>query len=78
MLQCSNVFDRNYEAYKMRTRYIINQGGTSSTKTFSILQLLTAICLKYNKQIDIVGLSIPHLKSGVLNDMPFVCEQFRD
>ena len=76
MLQCSNVFDRNYEAYKKNTRYIINQGGTSSTKTFSILQLLTAICLKYNKQIDIVGLSVPHLKSGVLNDMPFVCEQF--
>lgn len=76
MLRCSNVFDRNYEAYKNQTRYIINQGGTSSTKTFSILQLLTAICLKYSKQIDVVGLSVPHLKSGVLNDMPFVCEQF--
>ncbi len=76
MLQCSNVFDRNFEAYKKGTRYIINQGGTSSTKTFSTLQLLTAICLKYNKQIDIVGLSVPHLKTGVLNDMPFVCEQF--
>ena len=76
MLQCSNVFDRNYKEYKKNTRYIINQGGTSSTKTFSILQLLVAICLKYNKQIDIVGLSVPHLKTGVLNDMPFVCEQF--
>lgn len=76
MLRCSNVFDRNYAEYKKGTRYIINQGGTSSTKTFSTLQLLTAIGLKYNKQIDIVGLSVPHLKSGVLNDMPFVCEQF--
>lgn len=76
MLQCSNVFDRNFKAFKAGTRYIINQGGTSSTKTFSTLQLLVAICLKYNKQIDIVGLSVPHLKSGVLNDMPFVCEQF--
>jgi phage terminase large subunit len=70
------VFDRNYSEYKKGTRYIINQGGTSSTKTFSTLQLLVAICLKYNKQIDIVGLSVPHLKTGVLTDMPFVCEQF--
>lgn len=76
MLKCSNVFDRNYKAFKGGLRYIINQGGTSSTKTFSTLQLLVAICLKYNKQIDIVGLSVPHLKTGVLNDMPFVCEQF--
>lgn len=76
MLQCSNVFDRNYKAFKEATRYIINQGGTSSTKTFSTLQLLVAICLKYNKKIDIVGLSVPHLKMGVLNDMPYVCEQY--
>ena len=76
MLQCSNVFDKNFKAYKGDIRYIINQGGTSSTKTFSILQLLVAICVKYNKQIDIVGLSVPHLKTGVLNDMPSVCAQF--
>lgn len=76
MLQCTKVFDYNYEAYKQNYRYIVNQGGTSSSKTFSTLQLLVAICLKYEKQIDIVGLSVPHLKSGVLNDMPAVCEQF--
>lgn len=76
MLQCTKVFDYNYDAYKQNYRYIVNQGGTSSSKTFSTLQLLVAICLKYEKQIDIVGLSVPHLKSGVLNDMPFVCEQF--
>lgn len=76
MLQCSNVFDRNYKEYKNNIRYIINQGGTSSTKTFSILQLLVAICIKYEKQIDIVGLSVPHLKQGVLNDLPTVCNQF--
>lgn len=76
MLQCTKVFDYNYDAYKQNYRYIVNQGGTSSSKTFSTLQLLVAICLKHEKQIDIVGLSVPHLKSGVLNDMPFVCEQF--
>ena len=76
MLLFSNVFDKNFKAFKDKLRYIINQGGTSSTKTFSILQLLVAICIKYEKQIDIVGLSVPHLKQGVLNDLPAICQQF--
>ena len=76
MLKCTKVFDYNYDAYKQNFRYIVNQGGTSSSKTFSTLQLLVGICLKYEKQIDIVGLSVPHLKTGVLNDMPFVCQQY--
>lgn len=76
MLKCTKVFDYNYKALKENYRYIINQGGTSSSKTFSTLQLLVAISLKYEKKIDVVGLSVPHLKTGVLNDMPFVCEQF--
>ncbi len=76
MLKCTKVFDYNYKALKENYRYIINQGGTSSSKTFSTLQLLVAISLKYDKKIDVVGLSVPHLKTGVLTDMPFVCEQF--
>ena len=76
-LTLTNVFDYNYEAYKSgQFRYIVNQGGTSSSKTFSILQLLTAIGYKYEKQIDVVGLSVPHLKSGVLNDIPKVFKQY--
>ena len=76
MLKCTKVFDKNYDAFKKKYRYIVNQGGTSSSKTFSILQLITAIVQKYDKHIDIVGLSVPHLKSGVLNDMPAIFEQF--
>ncbi len=76
MLKLSPVFKKNVAAYKDGTRYVINQGGTSSTKTFSILQLLVLLSLKYKLKIDIVGLSVPHLKSGVLNDMPPICEQF--
>lgn len=76
-LTLTKVFDKNYDAFKSnKYRYICNQGGTSSSKTFSVLQLLTAIAQKYTKHIDIVGLSVPHLKSGVLNDMPSVFEQF--
>ena len=77
MLCLTEVFHRNKDAYKdSQYRYIVNQGGTSSSKTFSILQLLTAIAYKHKKQIDIVGLSVPHLKTGVLNDIPKVFEQY--
>lgn len=76
MLQTSKVFDKNVEAWADdNVRYIINQGGTSSTKTFSVLQLLTMAALKHPLHIDIAGLNVPHLKSGVLNDMPAVCHQ---
>lgn len=76
-LRLTNVFRKNTEAYLSgKYRYIINQGGTSASKTFSILQLLTQIAQKRQKQIDIVGLTVPHLKAGVLNDMPKVMEGF--
>lgn len=76
MLRLTKVFDNNFLAYKNeKIRYVINQGGTSSSKTFSILQLLVLVCIKLPVRIDVVGLSVPHLKSGVLNDMPAVCEQ---
>lgn len=74
MFQCSNVFFKNKDGYKdKKIKYVINQGGTSSTKTYSILQLLLILSIKYPLKIDIVGLSVPHLKSGVLNDMQSIC-----
>lgn len=77
MLRLTNVFRKNAEAYLSgRYRYIINQGGTSASKTFSVLQLLVQIAIKHPKQIDIVGLTVPHLKAGVLNDMPAVLAGF--
>jgi phage terminase large subunit len=77
VLRLTNVFRKNAEAYTSgKYRYIINQGGTSASKTFSTLQLLTQIAIKYPKQVDIVGLTVPHLKAGVLNDMPAVLEGF--
>lgn len=77
MLKLTNVFRKNAEAYVSgKYRYIINQGGTSASKTFSLLQLLVQIAKKHKKQVDILGLTVPHLKAGVINDMPAVMEGF--
>ncbi len=77
MLKLTNTFYKNADAYNsQKYRYIINQGGSSSSKTFSILQLLTIIALGRTVTIDIASESVPHLKRGVLRDLPIVFEQF--
>ena len=76
MLTLTNTFYKNAESYcSKKFRYIVNQGGSSSSKTFSILQLLTQIAQSKKVTIDICGESIPHLKRGVLRDLPIVFEQ---
>ena len=77
MLKLTKTFYKNAQAYiSDKYRYIINQGGSSSSKTFSILQLLTVIAQQNKLTIDIVSESMPHLKRGVLRDLPYVFEQF--
>lgn len=77
MLHLTNTFYKNADAYcSKKYRHIINQGGSSSSKTFSILQLLTHIACNRKVIIDICGESMPHLKRGVLRDLPAVFDQF--
>jgi len=69
-MKTSTIFEKNLLAYDAGKRLIINQGGTSSTKTFSILQLVTIIA-EYAKEktlTSIISESIPHLKRGVIRD----------
>jgi phage terminase large subunit len=48
---------------------IVNQGGTSSGKTYSILQVLFTIAIENPKfVITIVGQDIPNLKRGAIRD----------
>jgi len=54
---------------KLRKRQRIVQGGTSSSKTFSILPLLIQYAIQTPKsEISIVAESIPHLKRGAIRD----------
>ena len=67
MFQTSVIFDRNYHS---TAEVIVNQGGTSSGKTYSILQVLCLKAIGENDQvISVVGQDVPNLKSGALRDM---------
>ena len=67
----TGVYVRNAKAYLDPTkRRALNEGGTSSSKTISILQLLNDIARqsKTPKLISVVSESFPHLKRGCMRD----------
>jgi phage terminase large subunit len=66
MFQTSVLYKENYYA---KEDIVVNQGGTSSGKTYSILQVLFSYAIEQpNQIITIVGQDIPNLKSGALRD----------
>jgi len=66
----SVVFNKNYNAYWTGKRLVINQGGTSSGKTWSILQVLIVIAITspIPFTISVMSESVPHLKMGAIKD----------
>lgn len=66
-IQATNVFQRNYEATK---RFVVNIGGSRSTKTYSILQLLIVKALSSDEPllISVVRKSFPSLRISVMRD----------
>jgi len=64
--QISPIFEWNYNTDKS---IVVNQGGTSSGKTYSILQMLLIKASEKPNQIStVVGQDIPNLKVGAIRD----------
>lgn len=58
------------DTIEANTRFVINQGGTRSSKTYSICQYLLLYCLQNsNKVITIVRKTLPALKGTALRDI---------
>ena len=64
----TKVIRESYRAFRAGFRVIVNQGGTRSGKTYSMVQLLFLIANAGVFNIDVVSESMPHLKRGALND----------
>jgi phage terminase large subunit len=73
-IQATTVFQKNWEA---NNRYVINIGGSRSTKTYSILQLLIVKALESTEPlvISIVRKSLPSLRISVLRDFFDILKQ---
>mgnify|MGYP003618207991 CR=1 FL=1 len=61
----TDVFYWNFNASE---RTVINQGGTSSSKTYSILQVLARKAIFEKSVITVVGQDLPNLKKGAMRD----------
>ena len=65
----TNVLTRNMTKYNEGYRFILNQGGSRSSKSFSILQLIIILCLSTSKiRVSIVRKSFPALRGTILRD----------
>lgn len=63
----NKLFLKNHKAYKDGHRYIINTGGSSSGKTYSLLQLIIWICLTEKVSVSIVRNSLPALRQSAMD-----------
>ena len=65
MISTSSLYRQNFNSTK---DIVVNQGGTSSGKTYAILQVLFAKAISETCIITVVGQDIPNLKVGALRD----------
>ena len=64
------IFERNWDALQSNeVRFIVNQGGSRSSKTYSLCQLIIVYCLQNpNKVVSIVRKTFPALRATVMRD----------
>lgn len=70
-MKTTRVFSKLSDAVVSGTRRIVSMGGTSSSKTYSTLQMLLYIAMKRaatGVSISIVSETLPHLRLGAMRD----------
>ncbi len=76
-LRHTPVYTWNLAALENKNyRFIVNQGGSRSSKTYSICQMLVVYCLTHKKKtVSIVRKSFPALRASVLKDVFEILEE---
>jgi phage terminase large subunit len=71
------IFEKNYEALNDPSlRFVINEGGSRSSKTYSLCQLVIIYCLQNNnKVVSIIRKTFPALRATVLRDFIEILKQ---
>ena len=69
-ITATNVFESNYEAvFNSDKRFVLNQGASRSSKSYSVAQLAVVIALREpNLVISIVRKTFPALRAGMMRD----------
>jgi len=76
----TRIYEENAQAWLSNKRRVLNEGGTASSKTWSILQLLILIAqhTKVPLLTSIVSESLPHLKRGAIRDFFKILDESLD
>ncbi len=77
-MRTTRIFKENFFAYRDGKRRALNEGGTYSSKTWSILHLLILIAQKKLGLISIISESLPHLKRGAIRDFFKILDESPD
>ena len=68
-IQATIVFDKNQRALESGKRFIINEGGSRSPKTYSLCQLIILHAIQHPKTtISVVRKTFPSLRATVYRD----------
>ncbi len=69
-IQATKIFKKNYDALQNpEVRFIINEGGSRSSKTYSLCQMLIIYCLENSGVIvSIIRKTFPALRATVMRD----------
>lgn len=59
-------------------RTIVNQGGTSSGKTYTTLQVIFTLCMQAPRVATVVAQDVPNLKSGAYRDAQTIWDSARE
>ena len=65
------IYKKNLKTFTSKYKIIANEGGSSSSKTYSILQLFITLMFNpevKNKTFSVVSESLPHLVKGAMKD----------
>lgn len=70
-IKTTSVFTKNYEGINNKDfRFIINQGGSRSSKTYSLCQLMIVYCLQNPSiLVSVVRKTFPSLRATIYRDM---------
>jgi phage terminase large subunit len=68
-LKSTVIFQKNHQALQGPERFIVNEGGSRSSKTYSLCQLVIVYCLQNKgKVVSIIRKTFPALRATVLRD----------
>ena len=69
-IEHTEVFTRNWNCLNDdKVRFIFNQGGSRSSKSYSICQILIVYCLSNPKKgVSIIRKSFPTLRASIMRD----------